>query len=126
MNQEIFTEQKYKQIVLLDSEFQRLIDQLNDKPEYGFMSTGLYRYIIESTIDIPKRNFDLQINYIQKIYDITNLHRRINELEQTIKKKDEELDRLRFDKTAALREFVEELRKEPLQVVLMGDKDGES
>jgi hypothetical protein len=39
MNQEIFTEQKYKQIVLLDSEFQRLIDQLNDKPEYGFMST---------------------------------------------------------------------------------------
>jgi hypothetical protein len=122
MKQELFTENKYMQIVLPDYEYQRLQNKLNEDDSVPFGCDRTSRVLEANVIEIPRRNFDLQINYIQKIYDNNVLNKKINELEQTIKKKDEELDRLRFDKTAALREFVEELRKEPLQVVLRNDE----
>jgi hypothetical protein len=122
----IFTENKYMQIVLHDYEYQQLQNKLNsdDRVPFGWDRTS--RMVSENTIEIPERNFDLQINYIQILYDNNILHKKIRDLEQIIKKKDEELDRLRYDKTAALREFVEELRKEPLRVFLMENKDGEN
>jgi hypothetical protein len=111
-----------KQIVLEDYEYLQLLDKLNEN-EYGFTGNRFQRMVQANTIDITNTQFDIQIHLIQKTWDINHLNKDIIKLNATIKEKDQELYKLRFDKTAALKEFIEELRKEPLQVVLMKEDE---
>jgi hypothetical protein len=112
-----------KQFVLDDNEYQQLLDKLADNDPYSFMGSRYQRMIEGSTIEITSRQFDNVVRLIQKTYDVSKLHKDIIKLNATIKEKDQELYKLRFDKTAALKVFIEELRKEPLQVVLMKDDE---
>jgi cell division protein FtsB len=111
-----------KQITLLDDHLEWIIERLRKDHAFGMMDRDA-EFLKTHAIDVSNYQADISTRLIQAGYDKQLLRDRINDLEREISAKNTEISKLKYDKTTALKEFVEELRKQPLNVVLVDENE---
>lgn len=108
-----------KQITLQDDHLEWIIEKLGgNDPRIRDRDAMFLRY---HAIDVSNDQADISTRLLQAGYDNKVLRDKIKDLERERSAKTKEIIKLQEDKTAALKEFIEELRREPLNVVLVNE-----